>query len=257
MSTSHFESPTGFDLDDIRSDQLQHVLTWFCGAEPRVFAADMDGPIETVEWATFPPRSACVTDLRKRRYHTQPGYTYKGVLNMNAKPALHGRVDRILCSQYMTKLSRAITLVGTIPLKKLRAEFAPGAKSSPVRPSDRFGLLADFATRSPKEHIARNVDQSKAPPCPSPPGRLPKQEEESTPPSKFCAEGVTSQNPRDALASLGVAVPTEKSVASTSGMFKIAFPTRSLCGNGPTVKTLTDAMRILRLPCSGGDSDLS
>ena len=42
VSTSYLESPAICDRDDIRSGKLQHVLTWFCGAEPRVFAADMN-----------------------------------------------------------------------------------------------------------------------------------------------------------------------------------------------------------------------
>ena len=109
-STAHFESPTGCDLDNSRSGQLQHVMTWFGGAEPRGFDACMNWADQDGRMGDISPLSSGVSDLWKNRHPTKPGYTYNGDLNMNAKPGLQGRVGRILRSQYMTKLSHAIAL---------------------------------------------------------------------------------------------------------------------------------------------------
>ena len=94
VSTSHFESPTGCSLDNIRSGEPRHFLTWFCGAEPRVSAADMNWANKDGITGDIPTRPSGVTDLRKQHYPTKPGYAYNGVLNMNAKPGSQGRVDR-------------------------------------------------------------------------------------------------------------------------------------------------------------------
>ena len=224
VSASHFERPTDCDADEIRPWRLHHVLTWFCGGRHRVFAADMNWANKDSRVGDIFPRSAGVADLWKRQNPDKPGYTYNGVINMNAKPVFLGRLGRILGSPRMTDLSRTTTLVGSVSLKKLRAGFAHGAKSSPVHPSEHFGLLADFSMTSPKEPTARIAPQPKASPYPLPPGRLPQQEAEEIPLRNFAPRSVSSQNLRDAIATLGAALPVDKSGASTLGMFGIAPP---------------------------------
>ena len=78
----------------------------------------------------------------------------------------------------------------------------------------------------------------------------------SDPRRNFAPRGVTSQGLRDALAILGVSLQTENSAASKLGMFKIDCHTISLWGSGSAVKTLTAAMRVLKLPCVGGEFQL-
>ena len=71
-----------------------------------------------------------------------PGYTYNGVVNMNAAPGSQGRLDRILRTAEIIRMSRTVVLVLTKTLRKSTGIYTePRRNSQHARSTDTDSSL--------------------------------------------------------------------------------------------------------------------
>ena len=92
----HIESPSGRDIGTAPADHLRLGVGWLQSEGRRICAWDFNWAMSDAamdEVFSGAPRAA---DLWSLLREPDAGYTYNGAVNMNAKPSLQWRLDRIL-----------------------------------------------------------------------------------------------------------------------------------------------------------------
>ena len=142
-------------------------------------------------------------------------------------------------------------------MRKISRGFPGRPNDCQVRPIGHFGVVADFsmneAAPAGREPTPRRVlaqsDLAKI-------GDAPDEAQNIISRHNFAARGVTAARMRDELLRLERTPPKDASAAATIAMVRIAYPNRALRMKYTAEKTLTAALRLLSLPCSGNKTQL-
>ena len=257
VSTAHFDSPAGKGMVDAKASHLRMAAEWVGKGGARICDGDFNWTADDGEMDRIYANTPHVSDLWGAMMPGDPGYTYNGAANMNATPGMQGRLDRILCTSEVRAIARSVELVGTKPIRRISCVFPGRSQECQVRPSDHFGVVADFSTTEAaaagRGVTARRVS---AHPDLENIGDAPDEEHNIISRCNFAPRGVTAARMRDALLSLEIAPPNDTSAAATIAMVRIAYPDTARWMKYTTKTTLKAAIGLLRLSCSGNKTQL-
>ena len=88
------------------------VLDWVGDEGARICAGDFNWTATDAEMDLVYANSPRVSDFRGAMIPRNPGYSYNGVANMNARHGLQGRLGRILCANEVRAIALSVELVG-------------------------------------------------------------------------------------------------------------------------------------------------
>ena len=182
------------------------------------------------------------------------GYTYDGIANVCARPAIRLRPARILCNAELRGSIRGATLVGASKCARIRATVREGGGSALLRPVDHSGVAVDFygPTSLPTKAGAEDLDI----PIAEEKRDMSKTEAMRLYRDAFQPREAHARNIRDAIHTLGVGIADAASMQNIFALFRQLFPNRDSWGKR-TANRLRCALAHLRLQKSGRGSDLA